>query len=566
MHAIAGAIVFTDGQADTKSLDFYASPNGDSFPIAVVGVGSSQPANDLAVHSIDGPARVLIDTAYTFQVTIQAKGFNNQTIHIAVMQDDEPAGRQAYHITKPDERFTLPFTLTAGSLGIHTLSIIAENMPGESNTANNTRSAIVEVVSEPQLKVLYYSKVANFDVGKIRQALAHDKKIDMDFRLDAILAQKKSRPRNSYQWNEAPEERNDSRLSQDGSEFLDYDVIIFGLYTLQELSRAQIDSLYNFVSDRGGGLIIYANDRIDDKVLFDRNLQALLPFDMFMTPSENPMQPEAPPSLTPEGFRTGILQENDLTAPYAVSSAYFDIISQKPAATTLLRTQMIPLVLIHQVGRGNVCLLNMRNTYRWYREDLDGGLLRKFFSGLTAYIGKIPKKDAGLDIFAERDEADPSSVQVNAFVYDTRFQPVSGATVLIEAGNDVIRLDETGNGKYIAAIQAFDQEALLLHAEAERNGEFLGEKTRSFYLPLLQTEMEHVEKDPVFLEKLAKKTEAAYFELGDINLETWEMFPATREVMQANNTTSIWRRWPLFGGLCIALTLIWFTRRAVGLV
>ena len=67
---------------------------------------------------------------------------------------------------------TAEFTVGADRLGSFVLSARAIAAGDEVNQANNVRSTMIEVVEETRLKVLFYSQVANFNVGKVRQALA----------------------------------------------------------------------------------------------------------------------------------------------------------------------------------------------------------------------------------------------------------------------------------------------------------------------------------------------------------------------------------------------------------
>ncbi|MHC4569648.1 MAG: hypothetical protein ACYTE3_28310, partial [Planctomycetota bacterium] len=70
---LAGAIIFTDGQADNKNIDTYLALGDKDFQTVFVGVGSRERPADIAVAAIDAPARIALDTACSISVTVAAQ-------------------------------------------------------------------------------------------------------------------------------------------------------------------------------------------------------------------------------------------------------------------------------------------------------------------------------------------------------------------------------------------------------------------------------------------------------------------------------------------------------------
>ncbi|MFH1743324.1 MAG: vWA domain-containing protein [bacterium] len=551
---IVGAVIFTDGQADTKSLDLYRPFDSESFKVAIVGIGSDDIGEDIAVRTIDVPNRALIDTTYRVEVTLDTRAVPNSEIEIGLSEDGAVAGMQRYVTTGPVEQFTVEFPLIAQQLGVHTLTVQATGPINETNLYNNMRSAVVEVVPDPRLKVLYYAQVASFDVGKIRQSLARDKKIDLEFRLDAVIAPTSS------------EAAHNLKLSASGAELYQYDIIVLDLYSMQSLTNTQVDALYRFVVNRGGGLVILANDYVEfEAEIWDSERgRSLLPIEMNAALQEILSGPRKTPNITFEGLH--LLTKADPAAFSIETAAYLTQVSLKPAATTLMEINNTPLLCVHRVGRGRTCLVNVSRLHRWYREDLEGGLLRKLFSNITAYLGSLPQQDAGVELFAERIPEEPNNVRFSAFVFDSQFRPVQNAVVLLDVEKDVTRMDDVGEGKYLAEIPSMYCEGILVHVEAEQAGTYLGESTLSAYLPLPRSEMDNIQKDRTFMENVAQKIGATYIDVSDIDTQTGKLFPATRDVSATSNVVSVWRTWIVFLVLCSILTLIWFIRRAIGLV
>ena len=62
-NKVVGAVIFTDGQADDKNVNTYLSLRNKDFQLVFVGVGSRGKYTDVAITSINAPARMAIDTA-----------------------------------------------------------------------------------------------------------------------------------------------------------------------------------------------------------------------------------------------------------------------------------------------------------------------------------------------------------------------------------------------------------------------------------------------------------------------------------------------------------------------
>ncbi|MHC4423652.1 MAG: hypothetical protein ACYSWR_03140, partial [Planctomycetota bacterium] len=254
---VTGAVVFTDGQADDKNISAYLPPGQKDFEIVLIGIGSKEPQSDIAVKSLKAPSRVVIDTVYNVEIAVNGRNLHNQPVTIELLKDDYViASKQLAASRFPqwdakglgNRNVTTEFAVGADRLGRHALSARAGVVGQEVNLANNLRSTIVEVVEKASLKVLLYSQEANFNIGKIRQALARDSKIDLDLGLDVIIGHQLSE--------NAMKTCGYVKLPRSREEFYKYDIIIFGPCMLEQLTETQIDGLYSFVVDRGGGLIL----------------------------------------------------------------------------------------------------------------------------------------------------------------------------------------------------------------------------------------------------------------------------------------------------------------------
>ena len=227
---VAGAVLFTDGQADDKNANAYLPITDADVPIFVVAVGSDLAGRDVAVTSIEAPPRVAADTDYRVRVAVTAADLKGESVLVELCRDDEIVASKTLPPSAFNSAATTEFDVTAETLGTYTISARASIQAEELNTANNKRATLVQVVESSRLKVLFYTQVADLNVGKIRQALARDENVELSFGLDAII--------NPALAPKAFESCGHVKLPADKAGFYEYDLIILGPCMVDSLKDA----------------------------------------------------------------------------------------------------------------------------------------------------------------------------------------------------------------------------------------------------------------------------------------------------------------------------------------
>jgi len=567
----AGAIIFTDGQADNKNIRSYQPLLSDDLPIVLVGVGSRKPRTDIAVKSISVPTRVWIDTAYTLTVGLAVKGPPNGPVTVQLLDDDRLIDSRRLErdsfTHRADARSadpeiceaTVEFVVPAQRLGTQVLTARAKPHRNEVNVANNSRNTSVEVTQERTINVLLYSQWANFDIGKIRQSLAWDKRIHLELGFDVVA--------DAFVADRASQSCGYVKLPESKEELSRYEVIILGPCDLSGFTQAQLRGLYSFVAERGGGLVLLPGRTVMSlTMLQSQSAHALLP--VFLD-SRNPrFWPPEPNTvdLTFEAQVGRIFSPAVLEHKAPSVSPYYEVAGVKPASTTLVKVGDVPVVSAHRLGRGRVCLLNASKLFMLYREDKQGGFLSQLISGLVAYLGATPSRGAGVELFVERSSDDPRRVVFNAHVVDKGFKPVSEANVLLDVGDDIVSMGPAGQGRYTAEIDHGSLQSVVATVQAELNGLFLGQRTIAMELPPIRDEMSEVDLDERFLTDLARRLGGRYIHIDDVDDKIAKTFTAVKQIGTTEKFRSVWPTWPLFMVLCLLLSVMWFVRRAIGLV
>jgi len=569
---LAGVILFTDGQSDDKTLHAYHSFLPKDLPIVLVGVGSRKRATDIAVTSIAAPARVWIDNAYTIGASLAATNLPADAVVVELLEDGQaidarqidrdsfaPRASQASSGVRGLSEATAEFVVPAHQLGAHVLSVRVRPHAREINVANNSRSTCVEVTQEQPLHVLLYCQRAGFDIGKIRQALAWDKRVDLALGFDVIRDPMISQRVSAGLGHTA--------LPRTAEEFGTYDVIILGPCDLTRLTPAQLEGLYRFVTDRGGGLLLLPGETVTTLAAWgDEKSVALLP--VLLDREQERIWPPVPDAIdvTFEAEVSRILDPEPFKNRAESIAPYHGIAAVKPASLTFATAQNVPLVSAHRLGRGRVCLLNASKLFTLYREDEQGGLLSELITPLVAYLGRTPARGAGMELFVERSAEDPRRVVFSAYVVDKTFRPVSEANVLLTVEDKVTGMEAIGQGRYRAEVDWGAAQSVVATVQAENAGLFLGERTTAMTLPPVRDEMSEVDLDEGFLRALAGQLGGRYVHIDEIDEGLAEVFVPRRQTGTTEKIQSVWPMWPLLLALCLLLSAQWFVRRAVGLV
>lgn len=556
---VTGVIIFTDGQADDQNLASYMAIDNDEFPVVLIPVGASKQQPDVQVHSLKTPAKAAVNAMYPGQVTVETRQLRKQPIQVDILQNDHVIASHSFTPKIANETNVLDFEVGTSSTGLDKIEVIAK-MPGqELNVDNNRQIRMVNVVSNDKRRVLLYSQVAGFDLGKIRQALKRDEKIDLDFRLDAI--------KDPAVLQNNPNLNQQVKLPTEAEKLNDFDVLILGPMDYNALTDSEVQNLYSFVSTRGGAIIFlsgkeeYALSNIQDS-----DICSLLPvrFESNLMGADYTANPTLV-SLTPEGKAMELFATiQTSTSDWSLITGYHNV-SKKPAASTLFSFNQDPFVCVQRVGRGYVSFLNSFTLFQLYQSDREGGALQELMSSLISYVSRISAEESRIDLSANINRYSEKMV-FEACVRDGHYKPVDGATVLLDVNGRISRMAPASDGRYTVTREDLKPGAIYAVVKAELGGNFLGEKKMILDLPQKHDEMSRTEANVTFLSKMADHTGAMCLNPYQVNEDTKGLFKAQHTLQQKAQPMPVWHNWLVILVLCGILTANWFIRRAMGLV
>jgi hypothetical protein len=525
---VTGAMVFTDGQASDKTLGNLPKVGRDGFEVVIVGMGAASQGGDVVVEALEAPERVLVDAEYSVRVKVAGTA-PESAVRLELMQGGVTVGMRELKPAEVAAGATAEFTVAAPTLGLHRVEAVLTAAPGDTNPGNNRAAVTVEALEEKPLRVLLYSQWALPDMGKLRQALSRDDKVSLEYVLDAFIPEGGIELRTRA-----------GKFPADYEALLAFDALVLGPCDPRGFSRQQIEGLYRFVAERGGGVLLLPGvEGHDLGAAVNEQLKALLPGRL--TPA-----PHAP------GQEKTTLQFTAASTAFALPSAEaaeglpggvqpFYAVEPKPAASVAATIDDQPVLVLHRVGRGQVCLVNMRPLHLLYRENLYGGQLRTLLSNMIATLGTAPAEEARVQVFAARAEDNPHRALVTAQVLDAGYQPVAGATVLLTTGEDVLRMEDAGGGQYEALAPAQGQNTLVVHVEAAKDGVLMGERDTTLRLARHRSELDEVGLDRVYLQQFAEAIGGRYVDADAVGPELAAAFPGVSTHEEVMDVRSVWR-------------------------
>ena len=433
---LAGLVMVSDG-ADTSDMALdepLASLKARQIPVFTVGLGQDHFSKDIQVTRVETPRFVLKGTSLVVDVVVSQNGYSGQTVPLTVEDDGRIVSTQDVKLPSDGESATIRVRFTANDAGPRNFRFKIAGQPGEQVAENNARDALVEV-RNCQEKVLYFEGEPRFEMKFIRRAVEDDKNLAVSILLRTA--------ENKY-WRgdvtTADELLNGFPKTRE--ELFAYRAIILGSVEAAAFSPDQQRMLADFVSKRGGGLLMlggrrafaeggWAGTPVADvmPVVIDGGKQTY-----FSELSAHP---------TRDGVIFPVTQISDTEDASAARwnempqvSSVNPIRQVKPGATTLLSAvdskRNDQIVLAYQrYGRGKAVALPVQDTYLWRMDakmPVTDTTHAMFWRRLIRWlVDGVPDQ---LNLITAHDRSEPGeAVKLTAEVLDTAFAEVNDAHV-----------------------------------------------------------------------------------------------------------------------------------------
>ncbi|MBL8815506.1 MAG: VWA domain-containing protein [Planctomyces sp.] len=262
---LSGVIVITDGcdHSSGEITETVQRLRKANVPVSTVLIGNQTPVQDVGVSAIQLPQQVFVGDEISVRAVIRASQLNGQQIRVQLRRDGEVLDERNVSISTHQYRDTIVFEDTPKTTGVYEYEIRIDDVQGDRIPENNVRSASVQI-SNDHLKLLIiderprweYRYLKNLFAGRDRSVALQAVLLHPD-RLEGVpdpelISASASRAFDDCEASAVPDSE---------SEWLQFDVIVLGDISPDELTPPIQQILDRFVRLKGGSLIVIAGPR-----------------------------------------------------------------------------------------------------------------------------------------------------------------------------------------------------------------------------------------------------------------------------------------------------------------
>jgi uncharacterized membrane protein len=444
---VAGMLLVSDGADNTAGmpgatpmLEQLLALRARRIPVYAVGVGSERFARDIELSRIDVPRVVLRDAALLVEVVLTHHGYGGTRIPVVVEDSGRIVGTREVTLPRDGEAAVVRVRVPASERGARLLRVRIPEQDGEMVRENNERSTVV-VVRDRREKLLYLEGEPRFELKFIRRAIEEDENLQ----LVTLLRSAKDKF---------------LRMSVDDSvelaagfpktreELFAYRGVVLGSIEASFFTVDQLRMLADFVSVRGGGLLLLGGRRaLAEGGYAGTALADALPIELGPPPPESDSgATEVTVAPTPAG---GLHPATQLAGNDSATTALWgqmppptmvnEVGRAKPGATVLLNgtvegdRRARPLLVFQRYGRGKSVTFAVQDSWLWQMharvtvEDLSH---ETFWRQLLRWIvSDVPDR---VDVLTTDEGAVDEAIPLRATVSDSASLRANGASVRAE--------------------------------------------------------------------------------------------------------------------------------------
>lgn len=582
-------VVLTDGQHNSGNapLELAALFGQEGVAIYPVGVGMTERPTDIAILDVvaeenvaeEGRVRgeiVLKDDmreGIRFPVRVQHQGTTLWTTNL----DTKMSGIRRIAFDFPAKE--LAQKVARSSVGLKysarpiKLKATAGRLSEDKDPSNNSANFRIAMGSQKP-KVLLVDGRPRWEFRYLRNLFSRDDNWLVNVLLTGAGGQNTKLPRG----------KGLGTFPADQETMNSYDLIILGDVAFSQFTPIELNMFVNFVSERGGGLVM-VDGRRERLGTYARSPMAIL-FPVRFRPGfpvfeRMPMKFSvpgfadllSPMNLTGDGERNKILW-NSIPGPHWVNQ-----VTAQPGTETLAELvygpNRIPALVTHRVGSGRVLYMGFDESWRW-RYNVGDLYHQRFWNQIGNWIMEPPfqvKDDfVAMDTGKLRYETGETA--------DIRIRPLK--ETLKRVANPIVSLilerdglpaatillepDSGGSGVYRGETSKLSDGEYKARVKIDGVLDSLIQATTSFSVgPRSRMEMAQLHCNEGLLREIARESGGKYFPEEKIDLLISQLEPLSRGTIMEKQI-ALWNSYWWFVPIILLLGVEWFFRKKSGLV
>jgi len=592
---VAGIVLITDG-ADTgaggpgrpgepgRPAGEFQGAGGP--PVFAVGVGSASGVRDREVLGITAGDPRLDQASVDLHVTLVSRGFGRTPFQLRLLANGRV--QDTRRVVPPADGAPIDelFTVSPDRVNptVYSADIPADD--GEVAAENNTRAVLVGPPGRKR-RLLLVEGAPGFEHSFIRRALAADQGLDVD----AVTRKGRNAENQDTFFVQAGAGRAaglTSGFPARREQLFGYDALVIANVEGDYFTRAQLAMTADFVSERGGGLLVMGGRSFAQRGLAGTPLEVVLPVELndrrgglvrtaassLDLPAHNKM------TLTPDGethpmMRLAPAPEDTRkqwsALPALAASAPLG--GPRPGAKILALTTapgggMYPVVAVQRYGQGRSMIFAGEASWRWKMMVSSADhAYETFWRQAARWLSAESPDPVAVTVPAAAEPGDSASIELIA--RNAEYSPVADAVAEMtltspDGQATALKLRRAEAGRFSAAITPDRAGLYRVRAEARRGSASLGTTDQWFYVGGADREFADPRLNEGFLRRVARASGGRYVRPAEASrLAGW--LQSTVPVAPAPERRDLWHEPWAFGAIVLLLSAEWILRRHWGL-
>ena len=571
LNPLAAVIVASDGADTTGGVTAEELGEIAAFgvPVHTIAVGRERMPEDLELVDVAVPQRVLPDSTVSARVAVRHDGPGET--QLKVYDDDQLLASTP--LTMGDGTNTVAYVeFRLSDVGPHELEFSLDRKEGEQELRNNRRTRLVEV-RDDRYRVLYLEGEPRWEYKFMRRALQDDDDLD-------LVSLLRVSPNKFYRQGLSSAEQLEDGFPATAGELYAYNALIIGSIEAASLSREQQTLIRDFVSERGGSLLMLAGrNGLGNGGWGQSPVADALPSRLPQADINSFFRTQAPVGITPQGGDSQMLRlvgdgEDNIDAWLGLPAiADYQLTGTlKPAAISLLTANtergILPLLLTQPFGRGRSFVLATGGTWRWQMSlPVEDQRHETFWRQLLRTLVASAPAPSSLTAAARPGAG---GIELRAEFRDDTYAPVAdiGATAVVaNAAGDSWTVELTpspdGAGAFLGQLDPGESGAYFIEALAQRDDAAIATVRASVTYDAGQAEYSGIRSNPALLRRLSAATGGSQLSPAELS-DLPNLLRYSKAGITEIQTNPIWDMPALFL-ILIALKFIeWLLRRRWG--
>jgi len=531
---LSGLVLLSDGadNTDRPVTESLVPLQASGVPVFTVGLGEERVEPDIELGRVELPRAVLEGSSLMVDVVVTQTGFGRATVPVIIEDDRQILAEEEVTLGPDGEPVVTRMAFQLDVTGPRRVRFRIPPQEGERVQENNARDVWIEVQGNRE-KILYLEGEPRFEVKFTRRAVADDENLQ-------VVTLLRTAENKFYRMSVDDPEELAGGFPRTRAELFQYRALILGSVEASFFTQDQLQMIADFVSERGGGLLMLGGRSSFAEGGWDGTAVAeVLPVVLQDAPVTRPGQEgaafltELDVSPTPAGQAHAALQlGEDYEDPVArwewlpPLTGVNRITEVKPGATALL-TGALPdggepqVVLAHQrYGRGKALAFTAQDSWTWQMHadvPVDDNSHETFWRQILRWlVDGVPE---AVSVTVDREQVESGqAVGLVATVGDSTYLEVNDARVEARITRptglvDTLPLEWTveRDGEYRADVVPLEEGDYEVEVVALRGDEELGRDVTYLHTAPSDDEYFGAGRRTALLQRIADETEGRYY-------------------------------------------------------